>query len=662
MAVSTTNAISGPYLTNGVTTSFPFTFTAPSADEVDVVLVDAAGSETSASGYSVILGQDAGGSATFSTPPAPGYSLYVLLDPSFRQDIAFENGSAWRAEPVNEGYDRAAARDQVLRREAARGLKAPIGEGALMLPGAARRAGGYLAFDAGGDPLPASGTGADSALRFDMADPAGSQLLGFRQSLVGAVARTQASKNAETVSLKDFGAKGNGETDDTAAIQRAYDSGVASIYAPEGRYRVRGDLFRDGNTLLYGDGRSASVLVMEQGATLKYFGGSAAAEYMTHALQIERLGFLISGASENDIVDASWDAGIGGTSNTFTMRDCQISAIDPASSFRKALRLSNARNVVLDNIRILGDRDGPPIGADYGIDIFGSEDGAPVEIYMSKVLTYYCKQAVNISGWVEGINIDQCAAINCERGIRAVASTTSPRPWIRAVGNHLNTDTSGIEFENFVQWNIQGNLIYGTNFDGVSEEYVGIRANGRNASLDSLIVDNNLQCLLAGVPKNGIVVESGDPAADDNVTIGRNIIVGFDTGIVLEEGTKNVRVLEDNDIRFCTGTVADLGDNLNCRAILSPTNGSKAAPDGFCEKWGSSIITLNASGDGVITFDDAFTALLTGYVVNGDPAIAPTAQFIANAGASNAATIAFSVRPNPGGISVRANWRAVGRL
>lgn len=147
MAVSTTNAISGPYVTNGVTVTFPFTFTAPSADEVDVVLVDSDGEQLSTSGYTVSLGQESGGAVTFSIPPAIGYRLYVLLDPTFEQNIAFENGSAWRAEPVNEGYDRSAARDQVLRRDLNRALLAPFGEQLGALPAASARAGGYLGFN-----------------------------------------------------------------------------------------------------------------------------------------------------------------------------------------------------------------------------------------------------------------------------------------------------------------------------------------------------------------------------------------------------------------------------------------------------------------------------------------------------------------------------------
>jgi Pectate lyase superfamily protein len=50
-------------------------------------------------------------------------------------------------------------------------------------------------------------------------------------------ARTMPDRLAETKNVKDFGAGGNGSTDDTAAIQAAFDTrGV--IFFPPGRYRV----------------------------------------------------------------------------------------------------------------------------------------------------------------------------------------------------------------------------------------------------------------------------------------------------------------------------------------------------------------------------------------------------------------------------------------
>jgi hypothetical protein len=63
----------------------------------------------------------------------------------------------------------------------------------------------------------------------------------FRQSGATAVSRTVNEKLRDIVSVKDFGAKGDGLADDTFAFQAAIDarSGLAaSIYLPPGSYRV----------------------------------------------------------------------------------------------------------------------------------------------------------------------------------------------------------------------------------------------------------------------------------------------------------------------------------------------------------------------------------------------------------------------------------------
>jgi len=66
-------------------------------------------------------------------------------------------------------------------------------------------------------------------------------------------ARTLASRFADTVNVKDWGATGDGTTDDTVAIQAALDKG-GKVYIPEGTYRISAILTMGSGTSLSGEG------------------------------------------------------------------------------------------------------------------------------------------------------------------------------------------------------------------------------------------------------------------------------------------------------------------------------------------------------------------------------------------------------------------------
>ena len=61
--------------------------------------------------------------------------------------------------------------------------------------------------------------------------------ISFIQAGTGAVTRTAQAKMRDMVSVKDFGAVGDGVTDDTVAIQAALNSGAKRVLAPAGTYR-----------------------------------------------------------------------------------------------------------------------------------------------------------------------------------------------------------------------------------------------------------------------------------------------------------------------------------------------------------------------------------------------------------------------------------------
>jgi hypothetical protein len=79
----------------------------------------------------------------------------------------------------------------------------------------------------------------------------------------GSVQRTGQSKYSDMVSVKDFGAVGDGITDDRAAIQAAIDT-TLRVYVPTGTYRLGSALgcYYPGQ-IISGDGRTKSVFLAD---------------------------------------------------------------------------------------------------------------------------------------------------------------------------------------------------------------------------------------------------------------------------------------------------------------------------------------------------------------------------------------------------------------
>lgn len=89
-------------------------------------------------------------------------------------------------------------------------------------------------------------------------------ITGFTQSGTGAIARTVQSKLRDQVSVKDFGAVGDGVTDDTAAIQAAITAAIAQgggrVVVPSGIYRYTALTINGSGVHLVGNGERATIL------------------------------------------------------------------------------------------------------------------------------------------------------------------------------------------------------------------------------------------------------------------------------------------------------------------------------------------------------------------------------------------------------------------
>lgn len=111
------------------------------------------------------------------------------------------------------------------------------------------------------------GTG-DNGLRTDLNAANGANLVRTIATGTGAVARSVREKGRDTVSVKDFGAVGDGTTVDTAAIQAAINavsaSGGGTVTLPKGAYRT-GTLTLPQDVFLDGAGKYNTRLVATAG-------------------------------------------------------------------------------------------------------------------------------------------------------------------------------------------------------------------------------------------------------------------------------------------------------------------------------------------------------------------------------------------------------------
>lgn len=235
------------YAGDNASTVFPVPF--PFHDETDLLIVLTAPdgtAQTLTSGFTITGGAGETGDVTLDAPLASGYTLTIADNPELSQQVDYISNDAFPAETHEFALDKLTRLIKRMSRQVARSLRAQDGEPTVSpIPPAASRADQFFMFDSLGRP---------SVSALPVASRAG-RLMAFDQSgnptTLPVVVPGPGLAPGAYISVKDFGAKGDGVTDDTAAFNAASAAApvAAEIYVPSGTYILDGAVLKYGQTL-----------------------------------------------------------------------------------------------------------------------------------------------------------------------------------------------------------------------------------------------------------------------------------------------------------------------------------------------------------------------------------------------------------------------------
>lgn len=172
MAITTEDIMDGPYTgTGAVDQEFAVTFQSDSATGIAVYLEGVLINPVS---YTFNREDDGTGTVIATLDG----EVTIYSDPSFLRSGDFQRFGPYFPDNLNPHLDKGVIRDLWLRGETERSAKVPLGSAGPLLPTPAEMAGKFLVGNASGSALlPTSGTGADGALRTDLADTTGASLI-----------------------------------------------------------------------------------------------------------------------------------------------------------------------------------------------------------------------------------------------------------------------------------------------------------------------------------------------------------------------------------------------------------------------------------------------------------------------------------------------------
>lgn len=365
--------------------------------------------------------------------------------------------------------------------------------------------------------------------------------------------------NTFYINVRDYGAVGDGVTDDTTAIGAAFAAGIAlgyrRIYFPAGTYLISTAISISGDWMMLGDGPSISVILVSHAGNAVTFTGVTTIRD-NDKLEIVHLGFKTTNASANIAIKGTWSVSGSGAiaaQPCCLIYDVEIGAGSSSAAFLYGIYLEGANHGAIENVAVYCYASGSYRANSVAIYLDGLA-GTPnlTDFKVRGCTLHYCEYGLRCID-TEGIHFQQNTVLSCRYGFVADTTLTIGKPYMDVTGNHFAVGQYGVYLRETVQAIVADNLIYGltsisssTSFSGVVIDSGSI---GAGVTHDSIVRDNIVVVFedsgTFSTFKRGVQV-TGTSGVSESILIKGNKTVNCGRLVYLNADCVNVVVLDDN--------------------------------------------------------------------------------------------------------------------
>ena len=326
-----------------------------------------------------------------------------------------------------------------------------------------------------------------------------SEQVTFLQAGTGATQRTALAKLRDTVSVKDFGAVGDGVTDDTAAIQAAINAASYAVFIPAGNYRCNGRVNLKAHLSIFGSGMGSTIITRMYPATQNYDEGVFHAESSSSTTFIDQI----------NISDMTFDGKV---------QDFPYNNGSPIFCQNMHLvSLLGTRNVQINRVEFLGFRgDGLHIGARILVNPLTrsrhNEDVLVSECFFDGVNNDGRNGVSIIDG--KHIAISKCTFKRCTRADMPGPIDIEPEGYITTIIEDIKIDGNTIDETNggfsLVHWYVPDAYSYTTPPRNLSITNNSFNASGtsQGAAIKCLAFQITPAALTTAVTPHGISISN----------------------------------------------------------------------------------------------------------------------------------------------------------